>query len=192
MDNGKDGAEYASRLNTCSWSSKRLMSLENVSLCSVECYSVKGTAGIQESVAEYVSVEVFYSLCACLKSTKNGAHARRCVCWGEISLLLSWVLLLESHNWHSKQLKILLQSRELVVFCSRSWRQVSKGMGSYLTELTGVVACSITFPYCVACAICIQHVFRILCLATLLRLERCARLLTCTSSVKAFGFRGSG
>lgn len=48
---------------------------------------MKGMVGIQRCVAKYISVEVFCSLCTCLKSTKNGAHARRGIYWGEISLL---------------------------------------------------------------------------------------------------------
>lgn len=106
MDNYKDSAEYASRLNTSSLSSKCLMSSENIresSSCTVECCSMRHAVGIQQSVAEYLSVGAFCSVCV-LKKHKKRETCYKTVYWGEMCLLSSRVLLLESHNWHSKQL----------------------------------------------------------------------------------------
>lgn len=61
MINDKDSAEDASRLNT-----KGLVGLENIggsSSCTVECCSTKGMVGTQQSMAEYLPVEAFCSLC---------------------------------------------------------------------------------------------------------------------------------
>lgn len=104
MINGKDSAEDATRLDT-----KCLMWLENIggsSNCNVKCCSTKGMAGIQQSMAEYLPVEVFCSLCV-------------------LKCYLYWVEMCHFGFWFKRAIAdivgnsiFLLQGRELPVFSS--------------------------------------------------------------------------